>query len=265
MHFQKNIKKKKGKHILTGYGHASDAHHSATLSSAVPRCTLNILPHENSGPRRNQGHGDGAAAHRALYHMPAVFFFPPIPTRAAKNVTCDVSGRERDTDSELPTTWRIQKMIRVVAHRAAFPVVLLDKRILAPSAAGVCWSVAVAVLAHRSVQKILDVLAVDVVGLAGQGADEAYAPVVRSKQRHNVGALVAEELRSSECAPARSCVLTYPWMRCFGPSSRSARQLKQSCSLPVKSITVLTCSMGGASMPWPHARVSRGRSGQLVY
>lgn len=122
---------------LAGYGYASTLQHSAALSSAVPGPAHDILPHKNSRPRRHQGHGDGAATHRARYPLPAAFVSPPAPARAAEDVTCIVSDRGTGARSGLPTAGRIQKIVRIVAHRATLPVVLLDERILAPSAAGV--------------------------------------------------------------------------------------------------------------------------------
>ncbi|OAA65109.1 hypothetical protein LEL_10556 [Akanthomyces lecanii RCEF 1005] len=83
------------------------------------------------------------------------------------------------------------------------------------------------VLPYRSVQEILDVRAVDVVGLARQGADEAYAdeayaPVVHSEQGQNVSACVAEKLPLSECRPAWS---SYLHIRVCGVSARRREAL----------------------------------------
>ncbi|KGQ02729.1 hypothetical protein BBAD15_g12057 [Beauveria bassiana D1-5] len=166
------------------------------------------------------------------------FRLSTAPTNAANDVACIVSGLKLVAHSGLPTAWRKQKIVRVVADRAVSPVILLHKRVLPQSELG-RLPVGQGVLPHRSLQEILNVRAVDVVGLARQGADEAHAPVAHPKQRHDVGTLVAEKLSLSEPRPAWAFVPTCPSMRCFGPSSRSARQLKQSCSTPVRSTTVL--------------------------
>ncbi|KAH8713523.1 hypothetical protein HC256_006668 [Beauveria bassiana] len=173
------------------------------VSSAAPGGDLNILPHKKCRLRRDQRQGDGKSARWARHLLPAPFCFPPAPANAAKDVTCIVSGLEPVAHSGLPTAWRIQKIVRTVAHRAVFPVILLHEHVLAQSDSGALLP-GKGVLAHRSVQEILDVRAVDVVGLARQGADEAHAPVVNSEQRHDVGAFVAKELSLLESRPAWS-------------------------------------------------------------
>ncbi|KGQ02949.1 hypothetical protein BBAD15_g11830 [Beauveria bassiana D1-5] len=173
------------------------------VSSAAPGGDLSILPHKKCRLRRDQRQGDGKSARWARHLLPAPFCFPPAPANAAKDVACIVSGLEPVAHSGLPTAWRIQKIVHVVADRAVFPVILLHKRVL-PQSESCRLLLGQGVLPHRSVQEILNVRAVDVVGLARQGADEAHAPVVHSEQRHDVGAFVAEKLSLSESRPAWS-------------------------------------------------------------